>query len=106
MPKVGVGVIVKKDGMILFGKRRNAHGEGTWAFPGGHLEMNESWEECSRRDTNEETGITVKNLRFFDGTNDIFTKEKKHYITIFMTADYSSGDVTIREPEKLLEWKW
>ena len=32
-PKVGVGVIVRKDGKILLGKRRNAHGDGTWSFP-------------------------------------------------------------------------
>jgi len=31
--RVGVGVIVVKDGMVLLGKRKNAHGEGSWAFP-------------------------------------------------------------------------
>ena len=36
-PKIGVGIIVIKDGKILFGKRKNAHNEGSWSFPGGHL---------------------------------------------------------------------
>ena len=42
IPRVGVGVIVQRDGRILLGKRLGAHGEGTWALPGGHLEFGES----------------------------------------------------------------
>ena len=53
-PKVGVGVAVVKDGKVLLGKRKNAHGEGTWSFPGGHLEYKESWEDCAIRETLEE----------------------------------------------------
>jgi 8-oxo-dGTP diphosphatase len=37
-PKVGVGIIVLQEGKVLLGKRKNSHGEGTWAFGGGHLE--------------------------------------------------------------------
>ena len=40
-PKVGVGVIVRKGDKFLLGKRQGAHGEGTWAFAGGHLEFGE-----------------------------------------------------------------
>lgn len=105
-PKVGVGVIVKKDGKILLGKRKNAHGEGSWWFPGGHLEFNESWEECARREVDEETGIEIKNVRFGTATNDIFEKESKHYITIFMVTDFASGEVEVMEPEKCERWEW
>lgn len=105
-PKVGLGVIIIKDGKILLGKRKNAHGEGGWHCPGGHLEFNESWEECSRRETLEEAGIEIKNIRFGSATNDIFEKENKHYITIWMIADYDSGEVKIMEPEKCERWDW
>lgn len=94
-PKVGLGVIVKKDGKVLFGKRKNAHGDGSWCMPGGHLEFNESWEECAARETMEETGLKIKNIRFVTATNDIFFVEEKHYITIYMVADYESGDLCI-----------
>ncbi len=105
-PKVGVGVIIIKDEKILLGKRKNSHGEGSWSFPGGHLEFNESWEDCALRETIEETGITIKNIRFDTATNDIFQAEGKHYVTIFMLADYGSGEVKIMEPEKCEQWDW
>ena len=105
-PKVGVGVIVKKDNKILAGRRKNAHGRGSWCFPGGHLEFGESWEECARREAEEETGVQIKNVRFFTATNDFFKEEQKHYITIFMVADWESGEVELREPDKSEEWEW
>ncbi len=33
-------------------------------------------------------------------TNDVFQKEKKHYITLFVVADYDSGVLELKEPEK------
>ena len=105
-PKVGVGVVVIKDGKVLLGKRKNAHGDGSWSFPGGHLEFNESWEECAIRETNEETGISIKDIRFGTVTNDIFQDENKHYITIIMIADFNNGSVEIMEPEKCEKWDW
>ncbi len=41
-PKVGLGVLIFKDGKVLLGKRKGAHGEGTWCPPGGHLEFGET----------------------------------------------------------------
>ena len=38
-PKVGVGLLIIKDGKVLLAKRKNAHGEGTWGSVGGHLNI-------------------------------------------------------------------
>lgn len=105
-PKVGLGVLIIKDNKVLLGKRKNSHGDGAWCFPGGHLEFNESWEDCATRETIEETGIKIKNIKFSTATNDIFPLENKHYITIIMQADYDSGEVQIMEPEKCERWDW
>ncbi len=105
-PKVGLAAIIIKDEKVLLGKRKNAHGSGSWCFPGGHLEFGESWEDCARRETMEETGIDIKNIRFATATNDIFSTEEKHYITIVMLADYDFGEVKIMEPEKCEHWTW
>ncbi|MFT5749975.1 MAG: 8-oxo-dGTP diphosphatase [Ancylomarina sp.] len=103
---VGIGVAVIKEGKVLLGKRKNAHGEGTWAFPGGHLEYQESWTDCAIRETLEETGLAIDNVRFGTVTNDIFYAEQKHYVTIIMLADYEYGDLRNREPDKCERWEW
>jgi len=105
-PLVGIAVMVVKDNRVLLGKRKNAHGSGTWAFPGGHLEFNESIETCAKREVLEETGIQIKNLRYGPYTNDIFTDEDKHYVTLFVTADYDSGTPMVKEPHKCEKWGW
>ncbi len=105
-PKVGIGVIVLKRGKILLHKRKNSGGNGTWAFPGGHLEFNETIEACAKREAMEEAGIKIKNLRYGPYTNDINKKENTHYITLFVIAEYQSGKVEVREPGRCERWEW
>lgn len=105
-PRIGVGVCVVKDGLVLMGKRINSHGSGHWAFPGGHLEFGETLEECAVREVQEETGIAITNIRSGPFTQDFFLQENKHYITIIMIADYLSGIPKVLEPHKCLEWRW
>lgn len=57
---------------------------GQWQFPGGHLEMGESFFACAERETLEETGLVVKAEKMIAATNDIFDPKSKHYITVFV----------------------
>ena len=104
--EVGIGVLIIKNNKVLFGKRKNSHGKGTWCFPGGHLKFDETWEECAKRETLEETGLEIKNIRFATATNNIFIEECKHSITIIMIADYESGELILMEPDKCEIWEW
>ncbi|MCL2740056.1 MAG: NUDIX hydrolase [Oscillospiraceae bacterium] len=104
--RVGVGVCAIRDGKFLIGKRLGSHGENTYAFPGGHLEFGESWEETAIRETFEETGLHVENPRFMGITNDVFEKENKHYITIFIAVDSFEGVPEVMEPNKCEGWYW
>lgn len=99
-------MIIIKEGKVLLGKRKGSHGEGSWSFPGGHLEFGESLEECAEREVMEEAGITIKNIKKFYYTNDIFLTEGKHYVTCFVRADYGDGEVQILEPNKCEKWNW
>lgn len=105
-PRVGIGVMVLKDGRILLLKRAGSHGEGTWCPPGGHLEFQEGLEDCARREVREEAGIEIRNVRFAAVTNDIFREENKHYITIHMLADYGSGSPRVMESGKAIGIGW
>jgi 8-oxo-dGTP diphosphatase len=105
-PKVGLGICVVRAGKVLLGQRLNAHGDGTWCFPGGHVEFGESFEDCAKREVLEETGLTIKNIRFITATNDVFEKEDKHYVTIYMVADAVAGKPRVLEPDKMVKWDW
>ena len=104
--RVGIGVIVCKDGKFLIQRRKGSHGSGTWSIPGGHLEFNEQFEDTAKREVFEETGVEIKNVRFGALTNDILSDEGKHYVSIWLISDYAGGNERIMEPDKCdrLEW--
>lgn len=103
--KVGIGVLLFKDGKILLAKRKGSHGAGEYAFTGGHLEFGESFEDCARRETREETGMEIDNIRFNLVGN--FKKySNTHYVHLGLIADWKSGEPKILEPNKNEEWKW
>ncbi|MCR4277919.1 MAG: NUDIX domain-containing protein [Candidatus Berkelbacteria bacterium] len=106
LPKVGVGVIIRKNGKVLFGQRLNAHGHGTWSFPGGHLEFGETFEHCAKREVAEEAGVTIQFVKIGPVTNDIHKREDKHYVTVFVICDWVGGVAKNLEPDKLRQWKW
>ncbi len=104
-PKVGVGVMILKNGKVLMTKRKGSHGAGEYSFPGGHLEYMESFEECAIRETREEAGIEIKNNQFSYLTN-LKKYAPKHYVHIGMVAEWASGEPQLMEPEKAEGWEW
>jgi 8-oxo-dGTP diphosphatase len=104
-PKVGLGVMIFKDGKVLVSRRRNRHGDGEYAFPGGHLEHLESIEECARREIREECGIEVGELVFLCVTN-LKAYAPRHYVDLGFVCEWKSGEVRTLEPEKHTHWFW
>lgn len=104
-PKVGIGVLVVRDGKILLGERMNSHGAGNYALPGGHQEYGETFEQTSLREIEEETGLQDVTIeRLISLSNDI--AYDKHYISIGMLATLKSGEPIVAEPDKCLKWCW
>lgn len=104
-PKVGIGVMIFRDGKVLLGKRKVPNGDGEYAWPGGHLEFMESFEDCIKREVAEETGMKIKNIRFLRLMN-FKTKNNKHYADIGFVADWESGEPKNLEPDKSEGWAW
>lgn len=113
--RVGVGAFVlesaqtpPKNPRFLIGKRINAHGSGTYALPGGHLEFGESPEQCAARELLEETGLKAKNVRFLTATNDYMPADHKHYITMLMVCARENDEDQPEdlEPENCEGWEW
>ncbi len=105
-PRVGVGVLIFRQGKLLLGRRKNSHGDGCWSAPGGHLEFGESPEACARREVLEETALTLDSVQLGPYTNDIFVEEQRHYITLFAIAHAASGEAQLCEPDKCAGWQW
>jgi len=107
-PRVGVGVLVfNKDNQILLGQRQGSHGHLSWQPPGGHLDFNESLENCAKREAKEEVNISINAVEFIGMTNDYFEDHDKHYISIFMKAKLTSNQqIKNCEPHKAKNWQW
>jgi 8-oxo-dGTP diphosphatase len=105
-PRVGVGVIIEKNGQVLLIKRTNVHGAGTWSTPGGHLEYGESPEECAIREVKEETGVNIGDVKFRGITNDFFEASEKHYITIWMVGRHLSGEPVVNTDGEASDIGW
>jgi len=108
MPKIGVGVLVFREGKLLLGRRKGSHGAGFWSAPGGHLEFGETPEQCAIRETLEETGLSLDVVQPGPWVNDIFTAEQKHYVTLFCIAESKAGqgEPINTEPEKCEGGGW
>ncbi len=106
-PRVGIGCwIFNPAGQVLLGRRLSPHGFGTWAAPGGKLELNEDPPCCAARELREETDIQIppENFQFVCFTNDIYPDA--HYITLHYRVDGVTAVPKPMEPTKCAAWKW
>lgn len=111
-PVVGLAVVICHGTSVLMGKRKGAVGSGTWAFPGGHLEGGETFEECAIREVKEETGIPLKDAEFWLVENVFYPNS--HSVTIFMIAQlprdergrFIHKEAVNMEPDKCEGWEW
>lgn len=97
--------MIFRDGKVLMGKRKSKLGEGEWSFPGGHLESGESFAECAVRETQEEAGIEITNIRF-QMLGNLPIELPAHYVQISFVAEWKSGEPRVCEPEKCEKWEW
>ncbi|MDW0114265.1 NUDIX hydrolase [Sporosarcina saromensis] len=59
---IGCGVILVENEKILLQHRTD---EDNWCIPGGMMELGETFEETAIRETLEETGLVIKELKLF-----------------------------------------
>lgn len=109
-PAVGVANVITFNDFVLIGMRKGKHAGGMWGFPGGHLELYESFEEAAARETKEEAGIIVPkhNLKVWTVENTLFREEGKHYVVVFVVTRWTPdmGKPINVEPDKCEGWEW
>lgn len=67
----------------------------------GFMECGESVEECAAREVREETGLEIKNIRYFKSQSWPFPEQ----LMIGLTAEYAGGRIVLQEDE-LAEAAW
>ena len=105
---MGVSAVVVRGDRVLVGRRRGAHGAGTWAFPGGKLEAGESPADAVRRELAEETGLQAGEVAPIAWTSDVMAdaKGQLHFITLHHLVAVGPGEPELREPDKTDGWRW
>ena len=98
---VGVGVIVVRQGKVLIGRRNGKNGYNTWSMPGGHLDVGETPENTAVREVLKETGLVVASPQFIGYTNDIFPEAQKHYLTLWIAVEHTSGEPRITDTHEM-----
>lgn len=59
-PKVACGTIAELDGRFALIQRAIEPKKGSWSFPCGFMEIDETTEQAAQRETREETGLEVR----------------------------------------------
>jgi mutator protein MutT len=106
---VGVGAIIVDDQGRLFLARRGSKAKnerGLWEFPGGSVEFGEKLAEALQREMREEYGIEIAVGELLDVVDHILVEEKQHWVSPSFLCTITSGEPTIREPEKCSEIGW
>ncbi len=102
-PWVGIGVTLLRGDSVLLGRRRGSHGAGEFSTPGGHLDPMESFEACARRETREECGLELRDVRFQFVAN-VTRYAPRHYVHVGLLAEAPEGEPLVREPDKCEGW--
>lgn len=93
-------VVVDEGGRILLHRRRD---NGTWALPGGQMELGESLSDCARREVKEETGFDVEVVGLVGTYTDpkhVFEYddgEVRQEFSICLLARVVGGDLSVSE---------
>ena len=83
-------------------KKPNDINEGKWIGVGGHVEKDESPEECLVREVREETGLTLTAYKFRGLITFVNSKCESELICVFTADGYTGELITCNEGE--LRW--
>lgn len=100
-PAIAAAVIIN-DGQVLLVRRREREGQLSWQFPAGQVEPGESGAQAAVRETQEETGLTVRPTGSLG--------ERVHPNTgrtmIYTACDVIGGTAYVADEEELAEVAW
>lgn len=87
-------VLVRRGDEVLLVHARNFRGT-FFGLVAGFLEAGETLEQCVRREVKEETGLTIRNITYFDSQPWPYPSG----LMVGFFADYESGEIKLQEDE-------
>lgn len=93
-------VLVNKGEEILLARHANRN-TNMYACIAGFMEAGETAEQAVAREVKEETGLTVKNIKYFGTQSWPFPSQ----LMIAFTAEYDSGEIKVQE-EEICDARW
>ena len=83
-------------------KKQNDINQGKWIGVGGHVENEESPEECLVREVKEETGFTLTSYRLRGLVSFINSECESELMCVFTADEYTGNLITCEEGD--LQW--
>lgn len=91
---------------ILLIERGGEPYKGMWALPGGFMLMDETIEECARRELREETSVSGAYLRQFGVFSDIHRDPRGRVVTVAFLALVSKADYHLLAGDDASRAEW
>lgn len=90
---------------VLLIQRGDAPFKGTWAFPGGFMNMDETTEECAIRELHEETGLKVTTVNQIGAYSKVDRDPRGRTVTVAYLAIIDTPvDVNGQDDAANAEW--
>jgi len=86
-PALTVDCVIFRDDNVVLIRRANEPFKGHYALPGGFVEIGETVEKACQRETFEETGLRVKNIKLIGVYSKPDRDPRGHTVTIAFLAD-------------------
>ena len=99
-------VLLNQHGEVLLMRRANTgFGDGHYSLPGGHVEKHERVPDAARRETLEEVGIQLTNVRIESIIHSDVDREYLHFVAVATHQDWT-GTVRNMEPDQCDHMAW
>ncbi len=107
-PLLGVGALIFRDSQILLIERGHEPLKGFWSLPGGLVEVGEKLETAIRREVQEETGLEIEPLSFFEVFERIIPapdgRIAYHYVLIDYLCKVTGGQLQAASDVSAVAW--
>jgi len=100
------GLVLDDAGRILLARRAHEPDEGKWDLPGGFLDEGEDPLDALRRELDEETGLEIEPVEFFDVVIDRYGDgdDAQHTLNLYWTCRVVAGEPEPADDVAELRW--